>query len=427
MSKGYPAEGRAISRLIYLSSAGARGESVTASGIDWKELLYHASAQHALTTVACALVRSPGLECPEAVKGKLLTHMRDMSSANLIRGQRMMRILKEMEEEGLRVRLLKGHVAAAHYAYPECRSSVDWDMLVDPSQEEAACLFLEGKGFQVSRRDKTSQHSICVHPRCGVIELHVSLYAELVGEVWFQGMNEAECLREAPVRVDGPDGSYTTLGYTDHLLFLILHMIKHFISSGLTIRMMLDIALFYSHNREKVDTARLWETLNRLHYAELVNNILWIMIRDGGFDPAEFPGISDDEPEQMELLLDDLEQGGYMGVMERDARYAGGMEYNRQLMLKSKSPMEYRRYMIGWKIRSAAKYMFPRRELLLKLYPNLEKQRWLTPFVRVYQMFGYPVYKLFSGALKKQILSDHSEMTEISRGRVELFRRMKMI
>ena len=75
---------------------------------------------------------------------------------------------------------------------------------------------------------------------------------------------------------------------TDQLLCLTLHMIKHFIEGGLSIRMMLDLALHYVKCKEHIDPTRYWNALKQLHYAELVGSVLWIMIKHGGFSETEF-------------------------------------------------------------------------------------------------------------------------------------------
>ena len=55
-------------------------------------------------------------------------------------------------------------------------------------------------------------------------------------------------------------------------------MIKHFILSGLTLQMMLDVALYFKKYAEKIDAYRAWGTISSLHYDKLFNCILWAMI-----------------------------------------------------------------------------------------------------------------------------------------------------
>ena len=56
------------------------------------------------------------------------------------------------------------------------------------------------------------------------------------------------------------------------------------------------------------------------------------MVRSGVFYHEEFPKLPDERLEQMQLILNDLIQGGYMGLKEKDERIESGMEYNRLLM-----------------------------------------------------------------------------------------------
>ena len=133
--------------------------------------------------------------------------------------------------------------------------------------------------------------------------------------------------------------------------------------------MMQDIALYYARHKQELDAVRYWAILEKLHYAGLVNGILWNMIRSGGFRVEDFPGLLEEKSKQMGVILSDLIQGGYMGVKQKTERLESGMEYNRQLLRKQQSALQYRLHMLVWKIKSGAKYMIPSVMMLQKLYP----------------------------------------------------------
>ena len=84
-------------------------------------------------------------------------------------------------------------------------------------------------------------------------------------------MDGAEYVRESFQTIEFQDGKITTLGPTDQLIFLTLHMIKHFISGGLSIRMMLDIELHFKVNKCAIDQTRYWNIMKRLKYTKLIN------------------------------------------------------------------------------------------------------------------------------------------------------------
>lgn len=420
-------EKNTLQMLIRLAAAGARGETLTAQKVDWPSVLPLAAEQGVVSLVALALLHAPELECPKELRESLMNTLRMECSANLLRRQRVLHLIAEMEAAGIEPKVLKGYAAAENYACPESRGSVDTDLLIDIRQEKQALRFLEAQGFRITPRAKTCHHTVCQHKKYGEIELHVSLYDELIRDVWFQGMKTEELIQEPAVSIQTPDGRYSALGYTDHLIFITLHMVKHFILGALTLRMMLDIALLFARNKEKIDAARFWDAMNRLHYAQLVNCVLWAMILYGGFQTADFPGCAAEAPEPLSLILADLLQGGYMGAKEMDARYAGGMEYNRQLMLKSKSAAEYRLYMLRYKIKSAAKYMFPNRKTMTELYPRAAQHAALAPVLYIYQMFAYPIKKICAGVLKRDIRSESSEINRETQKRLEMFRKLDML
>ena len=416
-----------IRQLIAWAAKGAADHPVESIPADWQVLVQLAAQQHVLELLGCAMIRAKDETCPEPVRAALSGIVRKTSAENMIRRQRILRLIHEMENAGMDVLVLKGYAVAAHYAYPECRPSADVDLLIDPRQEKKAAAFLKAHGFVVEARAATSQHVVCVHPQYGKIELHVSLYAELVRDVWFQGMDTRSLACEPPIVCHTPDGAFRTLGCTDHLIFLSLHMMKHFIDGGLTIRMMLDIALFFSKNAQQIDAGRFWRIMNSLHYAAVINSILWLMIRHAGFDAERFPGIAPQEPLQAQDILNDLVQDGYMGAREKEARHEAGMEYSRRLMLKQNSVLQYRIYMLRWKIRTAGKYMFMSYGRLCGIYPWLKRAVALYPFVWLYQAIAYPVSKVKSGIMKKEIRSDSTAADPAAQARVALFEKLGML
>lgn len=418
---------KVMQTLIRLVSAGARKEDISGLSVDWNAVLPLAAEQHIIPLVACALLYSPKLECPDQLREYLLNAMRTESSTNLIRRQRIMHLLQELKAVGIDAKVIKGYAVSGCYAHPECRGSVDTDLLVDVSQEKAAIDLLETKDFRVSIRGATSHHSVCQHKKYGMLELHVALYAELIREIWFGNVTENELVQESFVEVTDENGTFVTLGHTDHLIFLTLHMIKHFILEGLTLRMMLDLALFFSKNREAIDAARYWNVMNKLHYDQLVGGVLGIMIAHGGFDHSDFPEMVSDISAQKSAILEDLLQGGYMGVKEKEARHKSGMQYNRQMLLKEKSQWQYALFMALWKIRGGLNAMFPSAHKLCKKYPCAEKNKLLLPFVWIYHVVSFPIKNRHKIAPGRDIQWDASVENEVVQKRMALFVKLGML
>jgi hypothetical protein len=427
MSDTIHADLKAMQALIRLVSAGARKEDISGISVDWNAVFPVMAEQQVIPLVACAVLHSPGLECPDQLREYLLNVMRVESSTNLIRRQRIMHLLQEMKTAGIAAKVIKGYAVSGCYTHPECRGSMDTDLLVDVSQEKAAIDLLETKDFRVSIRGATSHHSVCQHKKYGMLELHVALYAELIREIWFGNVTENELVQEAFIEVTDENGTFVTLGHTDHLIFLTLHMIKHFILEGLTLRMMLDLALFYSKHRDVIDVERYWKVMKKLHYDQLICGVLWNMISHGSFEQSDFPGLTSNIPVQTSAILEDLLRGGYMGSKEKEARHKSGMQYNRQMLLKEKSQWQYALFMTLWKLRSGLNAMFPTAQKLCKKYPCAEKNNLLIPFVWIYHVASFPIKNRYKIKPGRDIQWNAAISNDIVQQRMELFGRLGML
>lgn len=415
-------------QFLTVVAAGASGKKVADVEVNWPSVIRYAQEQAVFPLLGSALLVDPNMDCSGQLRAQLLNVIRDHSGANLVRKQRIFNLIRELEGLGVEVMLIKGYVVGDCYAYSECRGSADTDLLIPMEQEALVCDFLRKKGFRVEPRTDVSHHVVCQHPKLGMVEVHVRLYDEMVQDMWFQNHNMDNLLLEAPVRIADEMSMYTTLGYTDQLIFLTLHAVKHFIYGGFGVRMLLDIALFFKTHRKEINAERYWMLLEELRYSKVVRAMLWAMIDTGCFLWEDFPGLQTVETDAIELLLYDLEAGGHMGVKHsKEDLVHSASEYSRQVILRKKSPMQYYLYMLVYKIRNAKKQMFPEKEQLLRLYPFLKKQKWMTPFVRIYSMFAYPIRKLQAGVLKAQIRTDSTEMPDEAKRRVEMFRALGMI
>ena len=419
-------EKKAFSCLMKLASSAATDSRCFISVEDWAHLIRLAHEQNVLHLLGIALMRNPEIKCPEALREQLMIHSRNITEKNLIRRMRIMHLLKELESDGNQVQLIKGYSVADYYAYPESRDAVDTDILIPLEQERRVCEHLQQRGFQIEFRSQVGHHSVCQHPRLGKVELHVQLYDEIIQNAWFFKVNPNEFLIEDPVRVSDGGVSYSTLGHTDHLVFLTLHAIKHFISSGMGLRMMLDIAIYFSRNNETIDVDRYWSIINRLGFSTMVNCMLSVMINTGFFTFEDFPGVQKARTESVMLLIKDLVSGGHMGSKKPDQAHSS-YEYSRQMLRKNMSANEYRLYMIKHKLRSAHHNMFPSKDRLAMMYPAINRYKYLYPFLAIYQMLSYPIPKIKKGALKEQIRSDYSDVSEVQKHRIEMLKILDLL
>lgn len=413
--------------LIRLASAGARGKRIACNNIeDWNRVYQLTAEQVAIPLLGSALLCNPDLACPEDQKDYLIGYMRTLATKNMIRRHRIQSLIMELENAGFQVQLLKGYVLADCYVYPECRSSVDTDILIPEDQEKALCNYLRAKDFIVSDRSSVSHHSVCRHKKYGMIEVHVNLYDEIVEDVWFR-KRTGDLLIESPLKIATPEGSLTTIGYTDHLIFLILHMIKHFISRGMGLGMMLDVALYWEKHRDKIDVTRIWALMDALKFSTVVSCVLHSMIRFGDFESSSFTGLREVTDDQIDSLLADLERGGRMGINDSKNRQDSAFVYGRIVMVQDKSKLHYLCYMLFWKAKGYASALFPSREHISRRYAFIKDKPWLLPAAWLHRLVIRGIKALKNDRITNQIHADNTMVTEAVRERVDLFKRLNMI
>ena len=204
-------------------------------------------------------------------------------------------------------------------------------------------------------------------------------------------------------------------------------MIKHFILSGLTFQMMMDVALYFKKYAGKIDVNRVWSTISGLHYDRLFNCILWIMIQYCGFSTADFPGVYSEMPRQVAAILDDLEKGGWMGYANKAVREDGWKEYNRQILMKNKSKVQYWLYMLRWNMGLYVKALFPAKQAIAVRYPYIVKYPILLPYAWLHRLIFRGSKAVKKGALTKHIVLDEQNTSATGKERVRMFESLNML
>ena len=415
--------------LMQLVGAAAQGKALQKlpDDLDWARIERLANEQAVQTLLGYALRLSPALDCPAELRESLVSQMRQEAFSNYAWKHSTLQLLAEMNAAGIPALLIKGYAVADCYAAPDCRMSGDTDLLIEPKNEKRACAFMKANGFAVERRWTNGHHDVCQHPQLGCVELHVMLYDEIVEDVWFGRMDGREFVSEPAIEVATQDGSYRTLGYTDHMIFLMLHLIKHFIMTGMSLRMTLDVALFFSHHAERIDSARFWKTMESLKYGTIAQSILWAMVRYCGIDATSIPGLCEACPKQVGMILDDLENGGWLGKIDEKAREEGWYEYNRQLLMKNRSKAQYLLFMLHWKIGAYLKALFPSRETLAIRYPCVQKSVIVIPFAWLHRLIFRGSRAVKKGALTTYIVTDEKKIGASAQERVQMFKKLGMM
>ena len=66
-----------------------------------------------------------------------------------------------------------------------------------------------------------------------------------------------------------------TLGFTEHLIFQMFHIIKHFVVQGVGFRYFMDITLYINHYIKELDLQRFWNSMEELGYDKFCDVFFW--------------------------------------------------------------------------------------------------------------------------------------------------------
>jgi hypothetical protein len=413
--------------LMHLFYCGARGTvpMPPCQAIEFDRLLQFANEQTVLPLIGVALSNAVQNGFPSEKVHMLVSRTRNMELTNYIKIRQIMKLLQDFEKEGIRAVLLKGHTLANLYADPNSRISCDTDIYIDIKDEKRSCKLLKDHGCHLSPRSPTSHHTVCVHPQMGQIELHVILYDEFVEDIWFGRMSDKQFIQEALEKHVAEDGSYFTLGKTDNLIFLALHMIKHFILSGTSLRQMMDIALYMKEYRSCIDFKRFWNTLETMKYRKLMNTVLNAMITACGFSQEDFIGFETQEEKAISALLNDLEAGGWLGYKEEDRKDSWYI-YNRIKYTENKTSFSYWCYMIKRNANIYKQSIFPTKPSLERNYPYIKKVALLVPIAWIHRLF-LGVWRLMRGKIDTGIVLHNQQVSSKENSREELFKLLNIM
>ncbi len=226
---------------------------------------------HKLTAMVCdTLYQTPGIrEARSYLKSEKETIRAVAGQA--IRSAQFEDLYLFLSQKGLRPVVVKGVTIRQLYPRPCYRESVDEDLWIKGDCMEAYHKAFTEYGLEADLSDAAVTeeiHASYIHPStCLTIDVHAYSEHSTQKNTEKPG-NLIWCLGDAfeqtaDITINGT--VYRTLGYTDHLLYLILHALKHFMYSGFGIRQVCDIVLFAEHNRSSIDWVLLTEKLKTAH------------------------------------------------------------------------------------------------------------------------------------------------------------------
>ena len=344
--------------LLNCISAFLRGEKLTSelSDAEWQELIDKSAQQKVIPMVYEAL----GDNMPEDIKRSCKAATMYNVAAQLKRNSEFLSAYKDLTAAGITPLVVKGIICRSVYDKPEYRSSADEDLFVPLEQYPAFHEKMLELGFKANEPDYKNAHEERYMRDCLLAEGHWELFPQendaLNALNAYSKSFWARACTQTVERVE-----MKVLEPTDHMIFLLLHTYKHFISSGVGVRQICDIAQWAKHYELNWTSIR--EAMKSMHGEYFAAAL---------FDAGEkYFGMTFPEgwerADSTELLNDALD-GGIYGSVDMSRKHSGSITLGAVESAHNEKK--------GIPLMSA---IFPNRAVMEMSYPWVKKSGALLP------------------------------------------------
>ena len=272
-------------------------------------MLYQTSLQHDVAALLYhQLYRFP--DFPAELKQEWKRKAIQINALQTIRSDAFLRLYREFLHEGLKILVLKGIIVRSLYPQPDNRPSNDEDLYVEKEYAQKAKEIMLKQGFQVLQ--ESEEVTALVNLNSGLsIELHTTLFSEESKAYGSYQHFFNDAFKKAQVH-DIQGCQIFSLSYSQHMLFLIMHFVKHFLHGGVGFRQLLDIIMYAEAYGEKIDWNAIYEVLEQEHLLRLVENLFAIGHQYLGFSFKQMilpRGFAEDKMDFEDLLADIWDAG----------------------------------------------------------------------------------------------------------------------
>ena len=357
--------------------------------------------------------------CPAAAKldPTMLTLCR-RNTVQTVMGQTLktqdfLELIDCLRQKNIRPLVVKGLVCRNLYPKPDYRFSGDEDVFCGEHQFKACHKAMICFGMEPC---SSTLDSYEVPYRKGdgslYIELHKTLFSQ--DSDIFSDCNRLfsdAFSRSVDISVNGV--SVPTLGYTDHMLYLIVHAFKHFLHSGFGIRQVCDMVLYANTYGENIDWKYILKKCQGIRAEKFAAAIFEIGGKYLVFDPAlaHYPRFWREISVEIDPILEDMLCGGIYGASDRSRVHSSNMTLHAVSADKK-----------GKKSKGNVFFtIFPPAKSLESRFSYLHRRPYLLPFAWICRIIVY-IKECFT-----EPSSAAAEVIRTGERRVELLRQYDII
>lgn len=312
---------------------------------------------------------------PEEIWNNLLLESIEIILWQTRRTEAFLSIYDKLTEAGLKPLVLKGLVCRSTYkGLADHRPSGDEDIYIPKEDFEYVKDILVSNGFQMEELQiteevlsKIQEVSFFNQNYDLLIEVHINPMGnetksrEKMNHYFRKAFDNCICYE-----INGHQ--VYSLNHTGHFLFLFLHFYRHFTSSGVGIRQLLDILMYDRSYHKEINWLIVESIIEEMSADKLYADILEVGRKYLGFQlETKLKGYD------INVLLEDMMITGCFGNSTRDQALSSNITAT---AINHGTP-------------SILKTVFPKSSTLTRGYPILYKRPYLLPFVWIFRLFKF--------------------------------------
>ncbi len=228
----------------------------TMTEIDLKKLSYIINI-HNLQGIAYTVLKDSDIDRAyiESLKGPFYA----IIQKNLIMDAEMQKVIKVFNDNNIIHIPIKGYAVKICYRDPELRTMGDVDVLIRDCDRKKSDKLLRDMGYEI---DKFSSFNHVWNYNNS--KLYLEMHTRLIHEKLFNDYDYISYFSDAIKHSVQKDGCTYELTPEYHLLFLIMHMAKHFYGEGCGLRLIYDIPMFINYYKDNINWDFLFEELKKI-------------------------------------------------------------------------------------------------------------------------------------------------------------------
>lgn len=360
--------------------------------LDYEEL-YKLSYQHQVS----ALIYNQIYDFPDFpidIKNNWKSQAIKINAFQTMKTMKLLEIYKKFIDLHINVIVVKGIICRSLYPQPENRQSNDEDLYIQTKDFTTIKNLLLKENFQIIHESEDVT-TFLDYTSGLTIEMHTSLFSkESKAYGQYQTLFDQAFEHTMIHQIQGVN--LVSLDNDYHLLFLILHFVKHFLHSGVGIRQVLDIIMYIEKYHQNINWNKIFEILKYFQIYELMINVFALAHDYLAFDCPDIPI----QNSNYQDLLNDIMNAGIFGQSSNERIHSSTITLN---ALSDGNTNIF-------------KSIFPSLKEMKGKYEYLHSYPFLLPIAYISRIYHYIIQK-----------QDSRKTIEIGQQRVELLKKYKVI